>query len=99
MGKEASDQALKCALRSRTALGLDVRASVLASGPLIASPGNWGVGTKSAPRDSIKRPTPGSGSRPSMHLGRNQLFYGDNRIPSSSVDLVYLEPPHSASAD
>ena len=35
-----------------------------------------------------------------MHLGRNQLFYGDNRIPSSSsVDLVYLEPPHRASAD
>jgi site-specific DNA-methyltransferase (adenine-specific) len=40
-----------------------------------------------------------------MHLGRNQLFYGDNldvlrdRIPSASVDLIYLEPPHSASAD
>ena len=40
-----------------------------------------------------------------MHLGRNLLLYGDNldvlrnRIPSASVDLVYLEPPHSVSAD
>jgi site-specific DNA-methyltransferase (adenine-specific) len=40
-----------------------------------------------------------------MGLGRNLLFYGDNldvlrnRIPSASVDLVYLEPPHSVSAD
>jgi hypothetical protein len=34
-----------------------------------------------------------------MHLGRNLLFYGDNldvlrnRIPSASVDLIYLDPP------
>jgi hypothetical protein len=40
-----------------------------------------------------------------MHLGKNLLFYGDNldvlrnRIPTASVDLVYLERPHSVSAD
>src|SRR5215211_8575385 len=37
-----------------------------------------------------------------MHLGRNLLFYGDNldvlrnRIPSASVDLVYLDPPFNS---
>jgi 16S rRNA G966 N2-methylase RsmD len=35
-------------------------------------------------------------------LGRNLLFYGDNldvlrnRIPSASVDLVYLDPPFNS---
>jgi len=37
-----------------------------------------------------------------MHLGRNLLFYGDNvdvlrnRIPSASVDLIYLDPPFNS---
>lgn len=37
-----------------------------------------------------------------MRLGRNLLFYGDdldvlrNRIPSGSVDLVYLDPPFNS---
>ena len=36
------------------------------------------------------------------NLGRNLLFYGDNldvlrnRIPSASVDLVYLDPPFNS---
>jgi DNA modification methylase len=39
-----------------------------------------------------------------MDLGRNLLFYGDNldvlsnRIPSASVDLVYLDPPFNSNA-
>jgi 16S rRNA G966 N2-methylase RsmD len=37
-----------------------------------------------------------------VNLGRNLLFYGDNldvlrnRIPSASVDLVYLDPPFNS---
>ena len=37
-----------------------------------------------------------------MGLGRNLLFYGDNldmlrnRIPSASVDLIYLDPPFNS---
>ena len=38
-------------------------------------------------------------------LSQNRLFYGDNltvlreRIPSASVDLVYLDPPFNSRAD
>jgi adenine specific DNA methylase Mod len=37
-----------------------------------------------------------------MNLGKNLLFYGDNldvlrtRIPSASVDLIYLDPPFNS---
>jgi site-specific DNA-methyltransferase (adenine-specific) len=39
-----------------------------------------------------------------MHLGKNQLFYGDNldilreHVRDESVDLVYLDPPFNSNA-
>jgi hypothetical protein len=56
----------------------------------------------SGQHDSIGRPTPGTWEPTVVALGRNLLFYGDNldvlrnRIPTASVDLIYLDPPFNS---